>query len=298
MAYDDPILTTMRFIPQHEVVQRYGAILLDYLTNLAMKDSEAYKTYHDLATGKVQPKPKYVRRSSRTKTDEAPKPSSGKRVKAMAKVAKYGKKKQLALGLETLLDIALTEAEQMKLAIKRSKTQKSSEEEDDDEENVSEYDDDERTEFDNDGEDFVHPKFSTHDDEARQEEVNEKDIFDPRVQTPSHVESTDDDNSDEEVQGANTEEEEMVEEAKHEEDEANEIYRDVNVKLEGRDTVMTDAPLNYVQATQLDTSIDSIFNLNTEATSLVDVPVITIAEPPLVFATTLPPPPTPLITHM
>ncbi|GKC58397.1 hypothetical protein Tco_1085995 [Tanacetum coccineum] len=47
-----------------------------------------------------------------------------------------------------------------------------------------------------------------------------------------------------------------------------------------------------------DTGIDSIFNLNTEATSLVDVPVTTIAEPPLVSATTLPPPPTPLITHM
>ncbi|GJU66766.1 hypothetical protein Tco_1253025, partial [Tanacetum coccineum] len=59
MANDDPILTTMRFIPQHEVVQRYGAILPDYLTNPAMKESEAYKTYHDLATGKVQPKLKY-----------------------------------------------------------------------------------------------------------------------------------------------------------------------------------------------------------------------------------------------
>ncbi|GJV64643.1 hypothetical protein Tco_1475471 [Tanacetum coccineum] len=132
-----------------------------------------------------------------------------------------------------------------------------------------------------------------------------------RVQTPSHVESTDDDNSDEEVQGANTEEEEM-----------------------GRDTVMMDAPLPNVQATQEtedthvilitpiipegqqqsssvssgfvsnmlnlrpDIGIDSIFNLNTETTLLVDVLVTTIAEPPLVFATTLPPPPTPLITHM
>ncbi|GKE22993.1 hypothetical protein Tco_1434505 [Tanacetum coccineum] len=45
-----------------------------------------------------------------------------------------------------------------------------------------------------------------------------------------------------------------------------------------------------------DILIDSIFN--TEETSLVDVPVTTIAEPPLVFVTTLPPPPTPLITHM
>ncbi|GJV43259.1 hypothetical protein Tco_1427795 [Tanacetum coccineum] len=370
MANDDPILTTMRFIPQHEVVQRYGAILPDYLTNPAMKESEAYKTYYDLATGKVQPKPKYVRRSSRTKTDEAPKPSSGKRVKATAKVAKSGKKKQQAPGLEALSDIALTEAEQMKLAIERSKTQlhisqpsgsgahegtgvtpgvldvpeyesddeqiswKSSEEEDDDEVNMSDHnddDDDERTESDNDDEDFVHPKFSTHDDEARQEEVNEEDSFDPRVQTPSHVESTDDEDDNEEVQGVNIKGEAMDEAAHNEEDEGNELYRDLNVNLEGRDVEMTDDQPTNVQITQVtedthviitpvipegqqqsssvssgfvsnmlnprpDTGIDSIFN--TEATSLVDVPVTTIAEPPLVFATTLPPPPTPLITHM
>ncbi|GKC23075.1 hypothetical protein Tco_1025225, partial [Tanacetum coccineum] len=48
----------------------------------------------------------------------------------------------------------------------------------------------------------------------------------------------------------------------------------------------------------LDTGIDSIFNLNTESTSLVDVPVTAIVEPPLLSATTLPPPPTPLITHL
>ncbi|GKB64385.1 hypothetical protein Tco_0920571, partial [Tanacetum coccineum] len=69
-----------------------------------VKESEAYKNYHALATGKVQPKPKYVRRSSRTKTDEAPKS------KATAKVTKSGKKKQPASRLETLFDIALTEA--------------------------------------------------------------------------------------------------------------------------------------------------------------------------------------------
>ncbi|GJZ90264.1 hypothetical protein Tco_0662191 [Tanacetum coccineum] len=74
---------------------------------------------------------------------------------------------------------------------------------------------------------------------------------------------------------------------------------------------MTDALLPNVQATQEteDThviitapvnveGIDSIFTLNTEETSRVDVPVTTIAEPPLVSATTLPPPPTSLITHM
>ncbi|GJV92238.1 hypothetical protein Tco_1540051 [Tanacetum coccineum] len=46
-----------------------------------------------------------------------------------------------------------------------------------------------------------------------------------------------------------------------------------------------------------DTGIDSIFNLNTKSTSLVDVSVTTIAETPLLSTTTLPPPPIPLITH-
>ncbi|GKE24145.1 hypothetical protein Tco_1435657, partial [Tanacetum coccineum] len=328
MANDDPILTTMRFIPQHEVVQRYDAILLDYLTNPTMKESKAYKTYHDLATGKI---------------------------------AKSGKKKQPTPGLEALSDIALTKAGQMKLSIERSKTQlhisqpsssgahegtgKSSDEEDDDDEaNVGKYkddddydddddddDDDEQTESDNDGEDFVHPKFSTHDDEAKQEdEENKEDSFDLRVQTPSHVSITDD-NNDDEIQGANVAGKEMDEDETNAEGEENELYRDVNVNLKGRDVEMTDAQQTNVQTTQVleDThviitpvnpkgqqksssvsfgfvsnmlnprpniGIDSIFNI--EATSLVDVPVTTIAEPPLVFATTLPPPPTPLITHM
>ncbi|GJR28939.1 hypothetical protein Tco_1105171 [Tanacetum coccineum] len=199
---------------------------------------------------------------------------------------------------------------------------------DDDTDNQDD-DDDEQTDSDNDGDDFVHPKLSTHDDEARKDdEVNEEE---------SNEESDDESNeeSDEEVQGANTEDEEMDEEETHEEDEANELYRDVNVNLDGRDTVMTDAPLPNVQATQEtkdthviimapinpegqqqsssvssgfvsnmlnprpDTGIDLIFTLNTDATlHIVDVPVTTIAEPPLVSATTLPPPPTPLITHM
>ncbi|GKE29741.1 hypothetical protein Tco_1445125 [Tanacetum coccineum] len=47
-----------------------------------------------------------------------------------------------------------------------------------------------------------------------------------------------------------------------------------------------------------DTGIDSSFNLNTKSTLLVDVSVTTFAEPPLLTATTLPPPPTPLITHL
>ncbi|GKE73706.1 hypothetical protein Tco_1535747, partial [Tanacetum coccineum] len=195
---------------------------------------------------------------------------------------------------------------------------------DDDQDNEEQDDVNELTDLDNDGDDFVHPKLSTYDEEEDS---------DLRVHTPSNYESTDDEESDEEIQGANVEGEEMDEEEINEEDEANELYRDVNVNLEGRDTEMTDALRNIVQTTQviedthviitpinpkaqqqsssmstgfvsnmlnpsLDTGIDSIFNLNTESTSLIDVLVNTIAEQPLLSTTTLPPPPTPLITHL
>ncbi|GJW48812.1 hypothetical protein Tco_0080458 [Tanacetum coccineum] len=336
-----------------------------------MKESKAYKTYYAFATRKAIPKLKYVCRFTKEKPEQALEASSGKTLKATAKVTKSGKKKQPAKGLETLSEIAFFEAEQMKLDIERSKTQlhssqpsgsgahegtgitpgvldipiygsdeekiswKSSDEEDDDDEaNIgkdkddNDQDDDKRTESDNDGDDLVHPKLSTHDDEARNDDKVNKEERNEASNDESNEES------DEEVQGANTEEEEMDEEATHEEDEANELYRDLNVNLEGRDTMMTDAPLPNVQATQEtedthviltalinpegqqkssslssdfvsnmlnprpDIGIDSIFTLNTEATSLVDVLVTTIAEPPLVSATTLPPPPTPLITHI
>ncbi|GJT12954.1 hypothetical protein Tco_0859996 [Tanacetum coccineum] len=300
------------FIPKHETVQKYRAILPDTQTNQAMKESDAYKTYHDFATGKVIPKPKYVWRSTREKTDQAPTASPGKRLKANAKVTKSGKKKLLAQGLETLLEIALSEAEQMKII-----TKKSNDEDDDDEVSISKDDDDnannkdddgqdddnEHTESDNDGDDFVYPKFSTHDEEERQdEEDKEEQGSNMRIQTPSHYESTDDEVSDEVTQGGNVEGEELDEEEINEEEEVNELYKDVNVNLERRYTEMTDAPQTNVQGfisnmlnPNPDIGIDSILNLNTESTSLVDVPITTNAEMHPSSVTTLPPPPIHLI---
>ncbi|GKD94757.1 hypothetical protein Tco_1374594 [Tanacetum coccineum] len=292
----------MRFIPQHEVVQKYGAILPDTLTNQAMKESEVYKTFYAFASGKEIPKPKYVRRSTREKTEQAPEASLGKRLKATAKVAKSGKKKLPAQGLKTSSKIALSEAEQMKIATKRSKLDfhvshasgscadegtgvspgvpgvptcgseeeqiswKSSDEDDDDEVSMSKDDDDdadnkdddgqeddnELTDSDNDDDDFVHPKFSTHDEEERQDEEDiEEEGSDLRVQTPFYYEPTNDEESDDVIQGGNDEGEKLNEEETNEEEEVNELYRDVNVNLEGRDNEMTNASKTNVQATQI-----------------------------------------------
>ncbi|GJV85417.1 hypothetical protein Tco_1525315 [Tanacetum coccineum] len=357
-----------------------------------MLESEAYKTYCAYSTGENTPKPKSIKKKADSESSPKMKPtqaSKGKRIKTSAKGDIPSKKKQSAIkskGLTVLSEVALTEAEQMKIALERSKTQqhssyasgsgvdegtgvtpgvpdvpsydfeaeqiswKSSDEEDDDEVNMGDDNDDdadnqdddgqeydeqdddnqddddqehdgqddeeqddvnEQTNSDNDGDDFVHPKLSTHDEEDKEEE----DSY-PRVHTPSNYAST----NDEEIQGANVKGEEMDEEETNKEDEANELYRDVNVNLEGRDTKMKDAPRTIIQTTQViedthviitpvnpeaqqhsssvssgfvsnmlnpspNTGIDSIFNLNTESTSLIDVLVTTIVEPPLLLKT-------------
>ncbi|GJU83454.1 hypothetical protein Tco_1285819 [Tanacetum coccineum] len=163
------------------------------------------------------PKPKSTKKkadsesSPKTKLTQA---SKGKRIKTIAKGDKPAKKKQSVTkskGLTVLYE-------------------KSSEKDDDDEVNVSEDndddnndDDDEQTDLDND------------DDEVNEEESDDESNKD----------------GDEEVQGVNIKEEEMDEEATYEEDKANELYRDVNVNLERRDTKMIDAPRTIIQTTQV-----------------------------------------------
>nr|GEW14042.1 hypothetical protein [Tanacetum cinerariifolium] len=164
-------------------------------------------------------------------------------------------------------------------------------------------DDDEQTKSDNDGDNFIYPKLSTHDDEERH----------------------DDEDYDKVTQGGNDEEEKI-----DEEEEVNELYSDVNINLEGRDTEMTNITQTNLQGTQVtedahviltivtpkaqqqssfvssgfisnmlnpnpNTCIDSILNFNTDSTSLVDVPVTMNVEIALSSATTLPLPPIPLI---
>nr|GEU72442.1 retrovirus-related Pol polyprotein from transposon TNT 1-94 [Tanacetum cinerariifolium] len=218
MANADPNLTTMRFIPKHETVQKYDAILHDTLTNQAMKESNAYKTYYDLATGKVIPKPKYVWRSTKEKTDQAPKASLGKRLKAIAKVAKSGKKKLSAQGLETLSKIALSEAEQMKIVTKRS-------------------------------------TIDYHISHASGSGVNKGTGVTPGV-------------------------------------------LDVATYVQEQSSSVSSGFISKMLNPNPDTGIDSILNLNTELTYLVDVPVTTNEKIPPSSVTTLPLPPIPLIQHV
>nr|GEU29413.1 hypothetical protein [Tanacetum cinerariifolium] len=53
---DDNLLGTLKFISKTEDYQKYGALIPDGMINQDIKDSTAYKTYLDYATGKVPPK--------------------------------------------------------------------------------------------------------------------------------------------------------------------------------------------------------------------------------------------------
>ncbi|GJX43676.1 hypothetical protein Tco_0260352 [Tanacetum coccineum] len=94
-----------------------------------MLETKAYQTYYAFASGEKTPKPKYIRKKANSDTSPKKKPvqaTKGTRLKSKAKVAKPDKKKRpakktKAKGLAVLSKVASTEAEQIKLATKRSK---------------------------------------------------------------------------------------------------------------------------------------------------------------------------------
>ncbi|GJZ03985.1 hypothetical protein Tco_0537260, partial [Tanacetum coccineum] len=109
----------------------------------------------------------------------------------------------------------------------------------DDDENAQDDEDEAKTESEDDGDDFIHPKLTTHDDETtHEEEIDEDDTVEPTVHTPSHVSSSDD-----EVKGVEVEGEKSDEDATYVEDQGNEADKDTNANLKGRDDVMTNVIL-------------------------------------------------------
>ncbi|GJR14437.1 hypothetical protein Tco_0797089 [Tanacetum coccineum] len=128
-ARDDSLLGTMRFVSRHEDAQIYGAILPKAMTNQAMLDSVAYKTYYAIASG-AEPlkskKPK-MKSGSAISSEESPsKKKSAKSKKVVATKPKPTKKKvpvkaDRGKGLNVLSKVALSEAAQLREATKQSK---------------------------------------------------------------------------------------------------------------------------------------------------------------------------------
>ncbi|GJZ27633.1 uncharacterized mitochondrial protein-like protein [Tanacetum coccineum] len=251
-ARDDPMFTTIKVVYRHEDTQLYGAIFPNELTNEAIKDFESYKEYYAITSGDEPPKTKASVKKKQTGSDKTKTPltAKGKRLKTSAKAAKLSKKKQptktsKAKGLTVLSEVALTRAEQMELHIKRSLIQTHSSHTSGsgtDEGTVAMSGDDD-DDGDNQGDD------DNDDDDQNDDNIdNENDDNDDDDDGQDH-EGPDDDNDVEVTHGANVEGEELDEEETNKEDEANELHRDMNVNLEGRDTKMTNAPRTIIQPT-------------------------------------------------
>nr|GEV08462.1 hypothetical protein [Tanacetum cinerariifolium] len=90
---DDHMLSTIKLVSRHQNTQLFGALLPIELTNKEIRNLNAYKEYYAIATGAAPPKPK----------------ASGKQTA----------KSSQAKSLSALSEVAMTEAQQLKLVTKR-----------------------------------------------------------------------------------------------------------------------------------------------------------------------------------
>nr|GEW23060.1 copia protein [Tanacetum cinerariifolium] len=238
------------------------------------RNFEAYKEYYAVVSGAAPPKTKASVRKMKSSFDTiiTPLTAAGTRLLTSAK-GKQPAKASTAKGLTVLSEVAMTEAEQIKLDTKRSlhyeddvdeRSDDQNDDDDQDDDDQDEGDDDQDT--DNDGDKFVHPKLSTH----KEEETKDEESFDPIVQTSKN---SDDEGNDDANLGLNV----GSQEGHDAEDDDDELYRDFNIKLEGRDVQMTD-----VQTTQK-------FKDTHVTLTPMDVPASTTVAPLTLTAPTLTP---------
>nr|GEY88705.1 hypothetical protein [Tanacetum cinerariifolium] len=305
---DDQMFMMIKLVSRHQNTQRFSAMLPIELTNADIRNSDAYKEYYRVATGATPRKTKAsvwkTKSSFDTTTTHPPTAVVGTRLFMYAK-GKQPATISKAKSLTTRSEVAMTEAQQLKLETKRSLQQthisqasgsgadegigsipgvpdvpteesdkeiswKSSDEGDDDDDDDNDQEDanknhndqeegnneddqeegnDDEQVSDEEGEEFIHPSISTHDEE----EMRDEESFDPIPKTPKN---TDDEGNGEENIGTNV----GREEGHDEKDEEDELYRDVNINL-GKGYVQTPtskAPLSVSAPTLTPSTIVTV----------------------------------------
>nr|GEV60995.1 hypothetical protein [Tanacetum cinerariifolium] len=279
---DDQMFMMIKLISRHQNTQQFGAMLHVELTNEDIRNSAAYKD-----SDTIMPPP--MAAGTRLLTS-----AKGKQPTKLSKAKATGFGANEGTGIiPRVPDVPTDESDE-------EISWKSSDEDDDDVDDQSDADDyddqkyedeqddddhddnDDDQDLDNDGDDVVHPKLSTHDEEVKDEES-----FDPIVQTSSQVENSDNESKDDESHDMNV----GGDEGPDAEDDDEELYRDVNINLEEFVCVIL-VCYEYVQPSP-DACIDSLF----ESTPRVDVPIMTTVVPLLVTTPTLPPPSIPIMSQ-
>ncbi|GJT80009.1 hypothetical protein Tco_1054351 [Tanacetum coccineum] len=214
------MFTTINVISRHEDTQLYGAILPKELTNEDIRNSESYKEYYAIASGKVPPKTKasvHKKKADSDTTHKRSPPTKTPNTKIQTNwflMSKYMRRQTFSDGDDD-------------------------DEDDDTNEDSDEHDDDDDvTELDDDSDNITHPKLSTfltddqkeNNDEEEQEDDddNEEEISDQFVRTPSDYQISD--------ESEKQKDDDKVKDG--EEDKEGDV---MNVNLEGGDVDMTDA---------------------------------------------------------
>nr|GFA39335.1 hypothetical protein [Tanacetum cinerariifolium] len=127
---DDVLFTTIKVVSRHQTTQQYGVILPIELTNYDIRNSKAYKEYYACATGEAALKPKASAKkktsgSASSTTPFTPIATSITTTTVVAaprlSAAAKGKQPARATTPTELTDIERTEAEQLKIILKRSR---------------------------------------------------------------------------------------------------------------------------------------------------------------------------------
>nr|GFA83431.1 hypothetical protein [Tanacetum cinerariifolium] len=123
---DDALFSTIKVVSRHQTTQQYGVILPIELTIDEIRNSKAYKEYYACPMGEATPKPKASAKkkegySASFTTPHTPIPTttvnSTPRLSATAK----GKQPSRATTPTEPTDVQRTEAEQLKIVLKRSR---------------------------------------------------------------------------------------------------------------------------------------------------------------------------------
>ncbi|GKC69401.1 hypothetical protein Tco_1115284 [Tanacetum coccineum] len=293
-AQDDTMFTSMNCISRHEDTQVYGTILPKELTNQAMLESKAYQTYYAFAFGEKALKPKLKSKAKVDKSDKKKQPAKMSKSKGLNVLSEVpDEQQQKVFGTYEGAGVTPEVPDVPKYDSESEEESWTFSQDDEDAEEESYMNDDnEETESDKDGDDLTHPNLSTY----------------KKVSTPPDYELTEEEE--------NKEDDNMDKEGDQEEEE-DELYRDVNINLEKSDAEMTDAqanqdtedthvtltyspPVVQQQSSSVssnlvskfinpspNTGIDSILYQDTQSNALINV-LVSVAVESLYSVTTIP----------
>nr|GEZ14562.1 hypothetical protein [Tanacetum cinerariifolium] len=236
---------------------QFGALLPIELTNEEIKNSNAYKEYYAIAIGAAPPKPKASVRKTRSSYDTSitpPTDAAGPRLTTSAK-GKQAAKASKAKSLSALSEVAMTEAQKLKLVTKRSLQQmhisqassfgadegtgddgkegdddaddeddagEEGDDDDDDQKVVRDDDKDDEKDGEKDDEEEGEDDEQEYDEDEYDEETKDEESFDPILKT---TENSNDEGNGEVDLGLNV----GREEGHDEEEEEDKLYRDINI---------------------------------------------------------------------